>query len=124
MFQIISTPGHTPGSICLLDVERRQIFTGDTCCAIGVLLMLAHSCSLDTFKNIILRLKVESGRFEKNWPAHHEVPLDHRWMDNYLGCIERIYSGAPANSSRTSPVGSGLVIKCGRTAITYRSERF
>ena len=28
--QVLSTPGHTPGSICLLDTENSIIFTGDT----------------------------------------------------------------------------------------------
>lgn len=27
---VLHTPGHSPGSICLLDSERRSIFTGDT----------------------------------------------------------------------------------------------
>ena len=28
--QVLSTPGHTPGSICLLDTENSIMFTGDT----------------------------------------------------------------------------------------------
>jgi glyoxylase-like metal-dependent hydrolase (beta-lactamase superfamily II) len=120
--EVIATPGHTPGSVCLLDIERRQIYTGDTCCAQGVLLMLDHSCSVSTFRDSILRLKAASDRFDVNWPAHHEVPLDHSWMDDYLGCVERILSGAPAESSIRNPLGDGLVMKNGRIAITYRPD--
>lgn len=29
-FEVISTPGHTPGSICLYEKERRILITGDT----------------------------------------------------------------------------------------------
>lgn len=29
-FEVISTPGHTPGSICLYEKERRILVTGDT----------------------------------------------------------------------------------------------
>jgi hydroxyacylglutathione hydrolase len=120
--EVIATPGHTPGSICLLDIERRFIYTGDTCCAKGVLLMLDHSCPVETFRDSILRLKAESGRFDKNWPAHHELPLDHSWMDDYLGCIERILSGEPADSNSTSPLGDAPMMKYGRIAITYRLD--
>jgi glyoxylase-like metal-dependent hydrolase (beta-lactamase superfamily II) len=28
--QVIALPGHTPGSICLLDSKTRSLFTGDT----------------------------------------------------------------------------------------------
>jgi glyoxylase-like metal-dependent hydrolase (beta-lactamase superfamily II) len=122
ILEVIATPGHTPGSICLLDVERRYIYTGDTCCAMGVLLMLDHSCPVETFRDSILRLKAESGRFDKNWPAHHELPLDHSWMDDYLGCIERILSGEPADSNSTSPLGDAPMMKYGRIAITYRPD--
>jgi len=118
--EVIATPGHTPGSICLLDIERRYIYTGDTCCAKGVLLMLDHSCPVETFRDSILRLKAESSRFDKNWPSHHELPLDHSWMDDYIGCAERILSGAPADEIRTSILGETPVMKYGRIAITYR----
>ncbi len=30
IFEVISTPGHTPGSICLYDKNRRILFSGDT----------------------------------------------------------------------------------------------
>lgn len=30
LLQVLHTPGHTPGSICLLDFENRRLFTGDT----------------------------------------------------------------------------------------------
>ncbi|MBN1265459.1 MAG: MBL fold metallo-hydrolase [Anaerolineales bacterium] len=120
--EVIATPGHTPGSVCLLDIERRQIYTGDTCCAQGVLLMFDHSCSVSTFRDSILRLKAASDRFDLNWPAHHQTPLDHSWMDDYLGCVEQILSGAPAQSSIKNPLGNGLLMKNGRIAITYRPD--
>ena len=36
-YDVISTPGHTPGSICLYSATERVIFTGDTlfCCGYG-----------------------------------------------------------------------------------------
>ncbi|MHC1740378.1 MAG: MBL fold metallo-hydrolase [Anaerolineaceae bacterium] len=120
--EVIATPGHTPGSVCLLDVERRWIYTGDTCCAMGVLLMFDHSCPVETFRDSILRLNAESSRFDKNWPAHHELPLDHTWIDDYLGCAEKILSGAPADSSRKSAVGDSSIMKYGRIALSYRPD--
>lgn len=34
-FEVLSTPGHTPGSICLYSKEERLMFTGDTLFAQG-----------------------------------------------------------------------------------------
>ena len=42
--EVIHTPGHSPGCICLLDRAARMIFTGDSLCEWGVLLDLAGSC--------------------------------------------------------------------------------
>lgn len=35
-FHVISTPGHTPGSICLYEPEKKLLFSGDTVFADGV----------------------------------------------------------------------------------------
>ena len=92
--EVICTPGHTPGSVCLLDIERRQLFSGDTVCDEGVLLNLDHSTSVETFKESILRLKAASERFGPIWPAHHALPLDHSWMDEYIHCADQILAEA------------------------------
>ena len=34
-YDVISTPGHTPGSICLYSAAERVVFTGDTLFACG-----------------------------------------------------------------------------------------
>ena len=74
--QIIHTPGHTQGSICILDVERRWLFSGDTICDEGVLLHFDHSCSVAVFKQSVEKLKARSSEWDKIWPCHHLKPID------------------------------------------------
>lgn len=88
--EIIHTPGHTPGSICILDRERRHLFTGDTVCDEGVLLQFDHSCSVSTFLESIRTLKSHADRFDQLWPAHHAKPIDHSFLDEYAACAEQI----------------------------------
>jgi glyoxylase-like metal-dependent hydrolase (beta-lactamase superfamily II) len=120
--EVIHTPGHTPGSVCLIDVERRQLFSGDTVCAEGILLSLDHSCPVETFKESIMRLKAASDRFDSTWPGHHELPLDHSWMDEYDRCADQIISGTANATSITSAVGAAQVAKYSRISIAYRYD--
>jgi len=58
-FEVIHTPGHTPGGICLLIKEKNitSIFTGDTASAQGKLGWInGPGCDLPTWKNSIKRL--------------------------------------------------------------------
>lgn len=120
--KVIATPGHTPGSVCLLDCERRQLFSGDTICAEGVLLQLDHSCSVKTYKTSILGLKSASDKYGLIWPAHHQLPLDHSWMDEYITCANQIISGAVETVQISSAIGTGLITKFGRISLVYRPD--
>ena len=120
--EIICTPGHTPGSVCILDIERRQLFSGDTVCDEGVLLHLDHSNSVETFKESILRLKTASDRFGSIWPAHHALPLDHSWLDEYIHCANQIIAGTAETVQTSSAIGSGLITKFGRISLVYRPD--
>ena len=76
--QVIETPGHTKGSICLLDVERRQLYTGDTVCAEGVLLQFDHSADVATYLRSIRRLMEMRLDLRTVWMAFGGVPWSSR----------------------------------------------
>jgi hypothetical protein len=77
---------------------------------------------VETFKESILRLKFAVDRFDTIWPAHHELPLDQDWMDEYIQCADQIMTGASVTTSVSSPVGSGQLAKYGRISIAYRPD--
>lgn len=92
--RIIETPGHTMGSLCLLDEDRRWLFTGDTVCDEGVLLHFPHSAPLDIFVESIKKLQAMQRYFDVMWPGHHCCPLDCEILQRYLICAEQIQQGA------------------------------
>lgn len=108
--RVIETPGHTWGSVCLLDVERRWLFTGDTVCDLGVLLHLPHSAPVETFQASIEKLQGFSDRFDQMWPGHHRVPLEHELLDQYVACARRIRQGEKGQTV-TSAAGTGQLLK-------------
>lgn len=88
--EVIHTPGHTPGSVCLLDLDNHVLYSGDTVCDEGVILHFDHSTSVETFKYSILKLKSMEGRFGEIWPGHHMKPIDQSFFDEYIRCADII----------------------------------
>lgn len=71
-FEIIHTPGHTAGSICILEVNNYKLFTGDTlfCDSYG-------RCDLYSgdFSSMVNSLRKVFGRFDNItiYPGHGEI---------------------------------------------------
>jgi glyoxylase-like metal-dependent hydrolase (beta-lactamase superfamily II) len=56
ILEIIHTPGHTSGSICIYEVNQNVLFTGDTVFAKGTLSYISESGSIGDYINSIGRL--------------------------------------------------------------------
>ena len=116
--QIIHTPGHTPGSICILDRERRQLFSGDTICDEGVLLHFDHSCSVTIFKQSCEKLKAMSRNWVNIWPAHHVKPIDNSFIDEYIALAEEIIAKEGVSIEKREM----RMQKRGRIALSYTTD--
>jgi len=68
---IIHTPGHTSGSICIYEPVRKILFTGDTVFAGGTLSYIAESGSIGDYINSILSLSTR--RILEIYPGHGEI---------------------------------------------------
>ncbi len=120
--EIIWTPGHTGGSVCVLDREKRALFSADTVCAQGVLLFFEHSASVSDYLQSIRKLKKKEKEYERIWPGHHESPLDLSWIEEYERCALEIIHTPGTGKMIRSNLGSGRIHRCGRIAISYREE--
>ncbi len=72
-FQIIHTPGHTPGSICLLDEKSKILLSGDTIFAEGNVgrTDFTYSSSKD-LQNSLTKLKklAQANKYSEVYPGH------------------------------------------------------
>ena len=118
--QVIHVPGHTPGSIVLLDVERRWLFSGDMVCDEGVLLNFPESCSVQTFKDSMLKLKSLSDQWDTIYPAHHIKPIDNSFIDEYIACAEEVLSGQVTEEEQAAPI---IMHKRGTIALAYTPDK-
>lgn len=92
---ILKTPGHTIGSVTLLDEKNKWAFSGDTTCQDGVLLQFPESTSVQTFRSSIIGMKelVQEGKITIFFPAHQQTPLGTDILDVYISNCDQILNG-------------------------------
>jgi glyoxylase-like metal-dependent hydrolase (beta-lactamase superfamily II) len=71
LLEVIHTPGHTSGSICLYEVNRNLLFTGDTIFAKGTLSYISESGSVGDYINSIGRLGTM--KVKQTYPGHGTI---------------------------------------------------
>ena len=69
--EVIHTPGHTSGSICIYEFKTKVLFSGDTVFAGGTLSYIAESGSIGDYINSITRL--EARKISKIFPGHGDI---------------------------------------------------
>lgn len=65
--EVILTPGHTPGSCCLLDHNTRILFSGDAC---NTNLLILFGCTVEEAREGLLHLKKRAAEFDRNFTGH------------------------------------------------------
>lgn len=89
--EIIHTPGHTKGSVCLLDRKYNLLFVGDSVCRTLVLLGgLDYSDTPRHFADSLRKLKSRMNERSVLYSNHHENPVPGIYVDKYLSCAEKI----------------------------------
>lgn len=68
ILEVIHTPGHTSGSICIYEYNSKVLFSGDTVFAGGTLSYIAESGSVGDYINSVIRL--ESRKITEIYPGH------------------------------------------------------
>ena len=121
--EVLATPGHTPGSVCFLERERRALYTGDTVCARGILLSLPHSCSVACFEKSVQYLAERLNEYDLLHPGHHEVPLHPEILQAYIECAKAIQSGALAGDSGSAAGAACLYAAWQNIGIAYQADR-
>lgn len=130
--EVLETPGHTKGSICLFDRERGDLFTGDLVLTWGVWGHLPESASLENYGRSVHRLALLGNRVKEVFPAHGKADNPCRWPMWHLDPdILRVYDRGIRNILDRKLTGSpySCFLGSGRTrsfeigGITWREDR-
>ena len=88
--EIIETPGHSPGSVSILDREHRWLFTGDTCCQADVLLQIEYSQSPEVYLKSINKLIERESQYDKHGRDIINGQLKRRLFINFMKLLRRL----------------------------------
>ena len=86
--EVIHLPGHTPGSIALLDTDNRVLISGDPI-QDGRIFMFGPFRNMQTYIKSLNHLRDWDGRFDKIWPSHASFPV-------FPDLIDKLRDGAQA----------------------------
>lgn len=73
--RVISLPGHTPGSIALLDVRNRVLISGDPVQEHGRIFMFGDHRDMKDYIRSLEHLESYRNQFDNIWPSHADIPV-------------------------------------------------
>ena len=90
--KVISTPGHTPDSIVLLDERNGLLFTGDTF-YLGPIYLYRPETDLDSYAASITKLAALSSQLQLLLPAHNAPVAEPSNLPRVLDAIQQVRHG-------------------------------
>ncbi len=95
--EVVYTPGHSPGSCCLIDHKHRILFSGDAC----NVSLRCTDCSVETGLKGLRHLKEKESLFDRNYNGHlayssgmNHVAMPKGTLDDCITAMERVLAGA------------------------------
>lgn len=121
--QVLFIPGHTKGSIALLDTENKIVFSGDSISNSDIWLYLEHSESLQTYYNSMKMLKQFCTPDMIFCPGHLPVPVGIEAINSLILCAERILMRDSKGIEFITFAGSGLRYETNNYSIIYNPDK-
>jgi hydroxyacylglutathione hydrolase len=94
-FEVILIPGHTPGSIALLDRENAVLVSGDSVSATPVF-MFGSVRNIHAYIASMKKLRSLTDRFDTIYPSHGPFPMGTDMLDELIEGAARVVGGEVA----------------------------
>ncbi|MCM1172052.1 MAG: MBL fold metallo-hydrolase [Clostridium sp.] len=91
-FEVILTPGHTPGSIMLLEREKRMLLSGDMI-QDGDIFMFGEGRNMQAFQCSLRKISAMADAFDTIWASHGSYPLKADIISGILQGAEDLLAG-------------------------------
>ena len=90
--KIIFIPGHTPGSIAVLDINNRVLVSGDTV-QDGNIFMFKEHRNMSLYVESLRKLSMYTDEFDTIYPSHGSFPVYPALISSLIEGAEQIISG-------------------------------
>jgi glyoxylase-like metal-dependent hydrolase (beta-lactamase superfamily II) len=92
VLEVISTPGHTPDAICLLDRKNGLLFTGDSFYA-GPIWLYRPETDLDAYVHSVGRIAALAPQLHLLLPSHNVPEADPSQLPKLEAAIKKVRTG-------------------------------
>ena len=121
--EVISNPGHTPGSISLLDEKNGFLFSGDSVKYDQILMHLDSSLNLSVYLQSMIHLDLFKAKFRKIFPGHGAIIESNDILDEIIAGVSDIENGKIKGVPEKTFFGPGIVAKLDKCSILYRVDK-
>jgi glyoxylase-like metal-dependent hydrolase (beta-lactamase superfamily II) len=115
--EVVEVPGHTPGSIVLLDAAHKIVFTGDNDNQL-VWLFLKNCRPLEVYLQSLKKLDARVCEFEQIMPGHG-APLKSGFVAEQIAAVQSILDGTCTAKPYKSFAGESLLCTYKSASIAY-----
>lgn len=103
-FEVLQVPGHTPGSIALLDRGNRIIVTGDLVSMTLPVFLFGEGRDYDAYMNTMERLSGMKDSFDRIYPSHGPFPLTTDYIDKQIVAAKKMREGELSPQDPPMPI--------------------
>jgi hydroxyacylglutathione hydrolase len=118
--EVIYTPGHTAGEICLLDKENRMLFTGDNDNSL-VWLHILGTLPLEVYLQSLEKINARANEFDNLYPGHGDA-VDKDFIAEQITCVQSILDGTCVSKDYDSFAGKGKLCTYKRASVAYNPD--
>ena len=90
--EIIDNPGHTPGSIAILDIKNRVLIGGDAI-QDGNIFMFGKARNIERYVESLQHILEYRDKFDVVYPSHGTFPVSPELIDLLIGGAQEIIDG-------------------------------
>lgn len=104
LLEVIHTPGHTPGSISLLDRKNKILFSGDTV-SYGPVYMFGQNRDMHLYLETLKMLEKmsQNDEFRNIYPCHNICPIPVNVISELIECVKGIFDKSITGKEATMP---------------------
>lgn len=89
---VIDNPGHTPGSIAILDIKNRVLIGGDSI-QDGNIFMFGKYRNIEQYVKSLEHIREYGDRFDVVYPSHGTFPVSPELIDDLIDGAQKIIAG-------------------------------